>query len=436
MSGIQNDTMSVRNKARRARESTFVLQAADGTTRSTVLLAVKEALLARRDEVFTANNIDLERAEAEGVAVPLVKRLKFDEKKLNTVVAGLDALRGLPDPVGRVLERRELDDGLILSRVSTPLGVVGMIFESRPDALVQIASLAIKSGNALILKGGSEARESNRVLAAIIADASRTAGLPDGWVHLIESREDVRALLEQDEYVDLLVPRGSNEFVRFIMDNSRIPVLGHADGICHVYLDATAEADVAGPLVMDSKTQYVAVCNAAETLLVHAEAAPRLLPEIGAALAEAGVELRACPRARGFLPDASEAGETDWESEYLDMILAVKVVDSMDEAITHINRYGSHHTDAIITADEAAAESFLRRVDSASVMWNASTRFADGYRYGLGSEIGISTARIHARGPVGIEGMMSYKWLLRGNGQIVADYAEGRRSFTHRELDA
>jgi len=311
-----------------------------------------------------------------------------------------------------------------------------MIFESRPDALVQIASLAIKSGNALILKGGSEARESNRVLAAIIADASRTAGLPDGWVHLIESREDVRALLEQDEYVDLLVPRGSNEFVRFIMDNSRIPVLGHADGICHVYLDATAEADVAGPLVMDSKTQYVAVCNAAETLLVHAEAAPRLLPEIGAALAEAGVELRACPRARGFLPDASEAGETDWESEYLDMILAVKVVDSMDEAITHINRYGSHHTDAIITADEAAAESFLRRVDSASVMWNASTRFADGYRYGLGSEIGISTARIHARGPVGIEGMMSYKWLLRGNGQIVADYAEGRRSFTHRELDA
>lgn len=436
MSGIQNKPISVRDKARRAREATFALQAADGTTRSTVLQVVKEALLARRDEIFAANSLDLERAEAEGVADPLVKRLKFDEKKLNTVAAGLEALRELPDPVGRVLERRELDDGLILSRVSTPIGVVGMIFESRPDALVQIASLAIKSGNALILKGGSEARESNRVLAAIIDDASRTAGLPDGWVQLIESREDVRALLEQDEYVDLLVPRGSNEFVRFIMDNSRIPVLGHADGICHVYLDAAADPDVAEPLVVDSKTQYVAVCNAAETLLVHAEAAPRLLPVIGTALAEAGVELRACPRARGYLPDAAEAGEKDWESEYLDMILSVKVVDSMDEAITHINRYGSHHTDAIVTADEAAAESFLRRVDSASVMWNASTRFADGYRYGLGAEIGISTARIHARGPVGIEGMMSYKWLLRGNGQIVADYAEGRRSFTHRELDA
>lgn len=431
-----SETVSVAEKARRTREATFALQALGADTRTAALRAIKEALLERRREIFDANGADLARAQEDGVAAPLVKRLAFNDGKLATVAAGLDALIDLEDPVGRVLSRRELDQGLILSRVSTPIGVVGMIFESRPDALVQIASLAIKSGNALILKGGSEARESNRVLAAIIADASRRAGLPEGWIQLIESREDVRALLEQDEYVDLLVPRGSNEFVRYIMDNSRIPVLGHADGICHVYLDAAADPTMAEPLVVDSKTQYVAVCNAAETLLVHVDAAERLLPAIGTALSRAGVELRACSRARGFIPDAIEAREEDWSTEYLDMILAVKVVDSVDEAIGHINRYGSHHTDSIITTDESTAETFLRRVDSASVMWNASTRFADGYRYGLGAEIGISTARIHARGPVGIEGMMSYKWLLRGSGQIVSDYAEGRRAFTHRELDA
>lgn len=426
----------VTGKARAAHEATFALQGVDAAIRGAALIAVRDALESHRNDIFAANREDLERAERDGVAGPLVKRLKYDEKKLAATTTGLDTLVELPDPVGRVLDRRELDDRLILSRVSTPIGVVGMIFESRPDALVQIASLAIKSGNALILKGGSEARESNRILAQTIADASIAAGLPEGWIQLIESREDVRALLDQDEYLDLLIPRGSNEFVRYIMDNTRIPVLGHADGICHVYLDAAADERLAERLVLDSKTQYVAVCNAAETLLVHENAAPTLLPLLGLALGVAGVELRACPRAIHYLPGAVAAQEEDWSTEYLDLILAVKVVDSLDEAITHINTYGSHHTDSIVTADERAAETFLRRVDSASVLWNASTRFADGYRYGLGAEIGISTARIHARGPVGIDGMMSYKWLLRGAGQIVADYADGRRSFTHRELDA
>lgn len=428
--------VSVRDKARLARGATFGLQGASAGVRTAALRAVGKILGARRAEIFEANRADLDRAGRDAVAAPLVKRLKYDEKKLDATRAGIDALVDLPDPVGRVLERRELDEDLILSRVSTPIGVVGMIFESRPDALVQIASLAIKSGNALILKGGSEAQESNRILASCIAEATQEAGLAKGWIQLIESRDDVRALLEQDEYVDLLVPRGSNEFVRFIMDNTRIPVLGHADGICHVYLDAAAEEKLAERLVVDSKTQYVAVCNAAETLLVHSDAAKKLLSRLGPALTAAGVDLRACPRAKQYLPGADAAGEDDWSTEYLDLVLSIKVVDSIDEAIAHINRYGSHHTDAIVTADGDAAEDFLRRVDSASVMWNASTRFADGYRYGLGAEIGISTARIHARGPVGIEGMMSYKWLLRGSGQIVSDYAEGRRSFTHRELDA
>ncbi len=431
-----NDALTVREKAQAARDAAFQLQKLGAEDRSAALQAVAKTLTAKRGEIFKANEADLKRAENDGVATPLVKRLKFTQKKLDATLDGISSLRELPDPVGEVIERTELDEDLILSRVQTPIGVVGMIFESRPDALVQIASLAIKSGNALILKGGSEARESNRVLAESIAEATATVGFPSGWIQLIESREDVGELLKLDEYVDLLIPRGSNEFVRYIMDHSRIPVLGHADGICHVYVDGSAPEDITTRLVVDAKTQYVAVCNAAETLLVHADAAERLLPTLGSALDAAGVTIKAGARAIKDLPSAEAAGEDDWSTEYLDLVISVKIVDSVEEAIAHINRYGSHHTDAIITADRANAEQFLREVDSASVMWNASTRFADGYRYGLGAELGISTSRIHARGPVGISGMMSYKWLLRGTGQIVADYAEGRRQFTHRSLDA
>jgi len=310
-----------------------------------------------------------------------------------------------------------------------------MIFESRPDALVQMAGLCLKSGNAVLLKGGREALETNRVLARVIGEATEKAGLEASWIHLLETREDVTAMLELDEYIDLIVPRGSNDFVRHIMINTTIPVLGHADGVCHAYVDATVDVEAAVDVVVDSKTQYVAVCNAIETLLVHADAAPRFLPAMAQAMQEKGVELRGCSRTREYLPDVAAADESDWGTEYLDYILAVRVVDSAGEAISHINRYGSHHTEAILSTDESAAHTFMDRVDSASVMWNCSTRFADGFRYGLGAEVGISTSKLHARGPVGLEGLVTYKWLLYGSGQLVARYSgEDARSYTHRPL--
>lgn len=425
---------TIRERVARAAEAGLTVRNLDIAARNAGLEAIAVALQARSAEIAQANSADLERAEESGLAAPLYKRLTFDEKKLAHTVTGVRSVGELSDPVGHVLSRRELDTGLILTQKSTPIGVIAMIFESRPDALVQIASLALKSGNALVLKGGSEAAESNRVLATVIADATAEAGIPRDWIQLVETRADVQALLELDDLIDLMIPRGSNEFVRYIMDHTRIPVLGHADGICHLYLDAAAAVERAVPIAVDSKTQYVAVCNAIETLLVHTNAAEHLLPPVAAALREKGVELRGCPRSRSLVAEMQPATDEDWTTEYLDLILSVKVVDSQEEAIAHINRYGSGHTDGIVTEDGAAAERFLNGVDSASVMWNASTRFADGFRYGLGAEVGISTARIHARGPVGVEGLVTYKWEVQGEGHVVADYSSGRRSFTHREL--
>jgi glutamate-5-semialdehyde dehydrogenase len=335
--------------------------------------------------------------------------------------------------VGRVLSATELDEGLVLTRVTCPIGVIGVIFESRPDALVQISALCLKSGNAVLLKGGSEAARTNRVLAEIVRGASEAAGAPAGWVHLLETRADVAEMLALDDLIDLVVPRGSNAFVRHIMETSRIPVMGHADGICHVYVDAAADADMALDIVEDAKCQYVAVCNAAETVLVHAGVAPEFLPRLRARLDARKVELRGCPRTVALIGGPA-ATEVDWGTEYLDYILSVKVVDSLEEAVAHINRYGSGHTDAIVTGDAAAAEAFMGRVDSGNVFWNASTRFADGFRYGLGAEVGVSTSKLHARGPVGLEGLLIYKWKLRGNGHVVAPYADGRRTFRHRAL--
>ncbi len=425
---------TIRERVARAAEAGLTVRNLDIAARNAGLEAIAVALQARSAEIAQANSADLARAEESGLAAPLYKRLTFDEKKLAHAVTGVRSVGELSDPVGHVLRRRELDAGLILTQKSTPIGVIAMIFESRPDALVQIASLALKSGNALVLKGGSEAAESNRILATVIADATAEAGIPRDWIQLVETRADVQALLELDDLIDLMIPRGSNEFVRYIMDHTRIPVLGHADGICHLYLDASAAVERAVPIAVDSKTQYVAVCNAIETLLVHVDAAEHLLPPVAAALREKGVELRGCPRSRSLVAEMQPATDEDWTTEYLDLILSVKVVDSEEQAIAHINRYGSGHTDGIVTEDGAAAERFLTGVDSASVMWNASTRFADGFRYGLGAEVGISTARIHARGPVGVEGLVTYKWEVQGEGHVVADYSSGRRSFTHREL--
>ncbi len=390
-----------------------------------------------RETILEANRRDLEEAERLGLAAPLLKRLKFDAGKLQAIRDGIAATRGLEEPAGRLLSARELDDGLILKQVTCPIGVIGMVFESRPDALVQIATLALKSGNAIILKGGSEAAHSNRALAGAIERAARKANMPEGWIVLIETREDVSALLGMDQYIDLLIPRGSNEFVRQIMGSTTIPVLGHADGICHVYIDESADRQVAVDVTVDSKTQYVAVCNAAETLLVHRGVAHEVLPEIAKALTAKNVRLKGCTETRKILPGIEEATEEDWRTEYLDYVLSIRVVSNIDEAIDHINHYGSHHTDAIVTSNPDSGQSFQRRVDSASVMWNASTRFADGFRFGLGAEVGISTSKIHARGPVGLEGLVTYQWRLSGTGHVVADYSgDGPRAFTHRDIPA
>jgi glutamate-5-semialdehyde dehydrogenase len=425
--------------ARRARDAAHVLLAADSAAKDHALAAVREALAARRDEVLAANRADKADASAAvargEMSRQLAKRLDLEGDKYDAILLGIDDVIRLPDPAGRIVEATLLDDGLELYRVTCPIGVIGVIFESRPDAAVQISSLAIKSGNAVILKGGREAARSNEVLAAVIRDALAASGtVPADAVGLIATREAVRALLALDRWVDLIIPRGSNELVRSIQDSTRIPVLGHADGVCHVYLDAAADPAVAERVVLDAKTQYPAVCNAAECLVVHREALRTVLPRVAAALAKAGVELRADERARAVLPAARPASDEDWGHEFLDLVMAVRTVDSLAEAIEFVNRSGSHHTDAIVTRDPAAAEEFLRRVDSAGVFHNASTRFADGYRYGLGAEVGIATGKLHARGPVGLEGLVTYKWVLRGGGHIVGDYGPGKRRFIHRRL--
>lgn len=401
--------------------------------RDDALLRMSEALLEHKDQIFAANAHDLERARQGAVAPAVIKRLRFDEHKLSDVVAGLDSLRGLPDPVGRTLLSRELDEGLVLTRVSCPIGVIGVMFEARPDALVQIASLCIKSGNVAILKGGSETAETNRVIFGLMHAAAVEAGLPESCLFQAEAHSEIDELLGCYGLVDLLIPRGSNAFVRHIMDNTKIPVMGHADGICHIYVDAAADVERAVPLCVDAKCQYTAACNAVETLLVHRDVAAAFLPRLAEAYAQAGVEIRGDERVREVIA-CKPATSADWDSEYLALIISIKVVDSLDEAIDHINRHGSHHTDAILTEDAKAAERFMDLVDSAGVYQNASTRFADGFRYGFGAEVGISTSKLHARGPVGLDGLVTYKYKLRGHGQVVGDYAEGRSQFHFRDL--
>lgn len=419
--------------AKRAKAASTPLSDTSVELRNRALLAMAEALRVHSAEIREANRRDLEASRDLGDA--LQKRLVFDEKKLRGVVDGLEALASLPDPLGRVLTRAELAEGLHLRRVTCPIGVIGIIFEARPDALVQISSLCLKSGNAVLLKGGKEALHTNRILAEVIRNATEAVGLPGDWIQLLETREEVNGMLRLNEYIDLIVPRGSNSFVKYIMENTTIPVLGHSAGLCHLFLDASANLEKAVAIAVDAKTQAPATCNTVETLLVHKDAASRLLPAVCDALRNAGVELRGDEMSRSLVTWMKPATEEDWSTEYLALILSVKVVDDLAAAIAHINRFGSHHTDAIITEDASAAELFQRRVDSADVFWNASTRFADGYRFGLGAEVGISTSKIHARGPVGLEGLTIYKWLLSGQGDTVAPFADGRRAFTHRQED-
>lgn len=422
---------SIIDQAKKAKKASYTMFSMSSETKKKALLSIAEALDNRKAAIFEANARDMALAQQTNLAMPLQKRLLFDESKLLTVCEGLVQLSGLEDPVGKKLLATEMDDGLSLYRISCPIGVIGIIFESRPDALVQIASLCLKTGNAVFLKGGSEAAHTNRILAQIITDAAISSGLPEGFLTLLESREEVTSMLALSDYIDLIIPRGSNAFVRYIMDHSDIPVLGHADGVCHLYIHEKADTDMALSIAVDSKTQYVAVCNTAETLLVDASVADTVLPRIAEALKQKGVTLFGCEKSAKLLsiPVVSE-----WHHEYLDYQMSVKIVDGIDEAIDHINQFGSGHTDAIVTSDKSVAEKFMNDVDSGNVFWNCSTRFSDGFKYGFGAEVGVSTSKIHARGPVGLEGMVTYKYKLFGSGQIVDDYAAGRKTFKHRPI--
>ncbi|MDD2190314.1 MAG: glutamate-5-semialdehyde dehydrogenase [Eubacteriales bacterium] len=418
---------------KKVKTDSFQMSLLDETARNNALNAIAKSLLGKKAQILAANKIDLEKGEQTGLAAPILKRLNFDEQKLHDVVDGIKNLISLKDPLWNKLLERELDSGLSLYKVTCPIGVIGVIFESRPDALVQIASLCLKSGNCAILKGGSEAANTNKVLFEIIHEAGVKSGIPNGFLTLIENRTDIDELLKCHDTIDLLIPRGSNEFVQYIMSNSKIPVMGHADGVCHIYVDKAADLNKSIPVIVDAKTQYVAACNTVETLLIHRDAAEKLLPGLKKALDEKMVTVRGCEETRKII-ECEAASEQDFETEYLDYILSVKIVDSLDDAIYHINKYGSHHTDSIVTEDKDAAEKFMLLVDSAGVYHNCSTRFADGYRYGFGAEVGISTGKLHARGPVGLEGLVTYKYKLFGNGHIVADYAEGRKSFHFKDL--
>lgn len=426
--------MNIDELARRVKDSSIRLAAAKAEVKNKALKFIADSLTEQKNEIIKANRIDLDRSEKENLPAPLLKRLNFDEVKIADVVDGIHDLIKLEDPVGKTLLSTELDEGLELYKVTSPIGVIGVIFESRPDALVQIATLCLKSGNGVLLKGGSEAMETNRILARVISEATMKAGIPEHWAALLETRSDVNDMLKMDGYIDLIIPRGSNEFVRYIMDNSRIPVLGHADGICHCYVDEKADLNMAVKIVTDSKTQYVAVCNAAETLLVHESIAPAFLPELKKSLDSKKVEIVGCPRTLAIIP-AGPATPEDWKTEYLDYKLSIKIVSGLDEAVEHINTYGSGHTDSIITGDRERAIRFMDYVDSGNVFWNCSTRFSDGFRYGFGAEVGISTGKIHSRGPVGLDGLVIYKYKLIGNGHIVEDYANRTKTFKHRKLN-
>ena len=424
--------MDYQNFTKQIKNDSFEMAFLSSDIRNNALVEIMKSLSENKERIVSANSEDVKAATRDNLPAPIISRLKFDANKLQDTLNGISDLIKLPDPLFKKVFERELDEGLTLHKVTCPIGVIGVIFESRPDALIQISSLCVKSGNCCILKGGSEAKMTNRVLFDIIKSAGLRAGLPEGFASLAESRADITELLKCHESIDLIIPRGSNSFVQYIMEHSKIPVMGHADGICHIYADKGADLEKALPVIADAKTQYAAVCNAVETLLVHKDIAPTLLPALKEILDEKKVSIRGCLRSIEII-NCESAAEEDFMTEYLDYILSVKIVDSIDEAISHINRYGSHHTDCIITGDEAAACQFMESVDSAGVYQNCSTRFADGFRYGFGAEVGVSTGKLHARGPVGLDGLVSYKYKLFGNGHIVADYSEGRKSFNFKD---
>ena len=415
------------------------LAALSGEERGRLLSELAAALErpAIRQAVLAANAEDMGRATADvaagRLAAPLVKRLGLDDRKLDSAIDGLRQLAAKPELVGRVTTHRELDQGLILKQVTCPLGVLGVVFEARPEAFIQITGLGWKSGNGLVVKGGREAKASNRALCEVAREILVAHGIDPRALVLLEDRAEVDTLLGMHDLVEMMIARGSSEFIRHVRSNSRIPVMAHADGICHLYLHEGADPGKAAHIAVDSKCSYPAACNSVETLLWE-EGASRALDACVAALIAQQVELRGCAETIKRYPSMVPAADADWDTEYCAPILSIRRVAGLDQALAHIERHGSRHTDAIVTEDAAAAARFLATVDAACVFHNASTRFSDGYRFGLGAEVGISTDKLHARGPVGVEGLLTYRWLLTGDGQATADYGPGGRRFTHRDL--
>ena len=434
MVASQTKSLSLPEIARRTRQAAIQLAVLSTGDRNEALRAIADALTQAAPEILAANQQDLDTAEKDGISPALYARLKLGESKLQSAITGVTDVVRLTDPIGAIQINRELDEGLVLKRVTCPLGVLGIIFEARPEALIQITSLAIKSGNGVILKGGKEAINSCQALVKVIHKALSTTKVNPETVQLLTTREEIKQLLALDKYVDLIIPRGSNAFVRYVQDNTRIPVLGHADGICHLYIDRFADIQQAVDITVDAKTHYPAACNAIETLLVHREIAAKALPSIAEALTAKKVELRGDTATREIIT-AKPVTEEDWSTEYSDLILAIKIVDSVEDAIAHIDRYGSKHTDAIVTKDNSVAEIFQNQVDAAGVYHNCSTRFADGFRYGFGAEVGISTQQMPPRGPVGLEGLVTYKYKVTGRGHIAATYTGNEaKPFTHKDI--
>ena len=436
-------TITLRQLAEQARSASRQLANLSTERKNEVLLAFARKIRENTELILSANQKDLESADrlkSQGeLSDSSIQRLKLNGVKIEQMAKNFESVAALPDPVGQVQLATRLDEGLDLHRISCPIGVLLVIFESRPEVVVQISALTLKSGNAVILKGGKEASESNACLFGILDKVLKEfTDLPDGTVNLLQSREAVSEIVQQNDCLDLIIPRGSNALVQHIQQHSRVPVLAHADGICHVYWDQAASLSKAMEIIIDAKTEYPAVCNAMETLLIHEQIPENEIKQLLTNLQEAGVEIRACSaimkKFSNKLNGIIHASEQDWKTEYTDLILSVRLVSSHEEAIGHINHYGSGHTDAIITEDRSIAEKFMDQVDAANVFWNASTRFADGFRYGFGAEVGVSTCKTHARGPVGLDGLVIYKYKLYGSGQGVARYHEGGRQYLHQPL--
>jgi len=419
--------------AESAKEASISLGQSTNKQRCEALTEMANALNDNADEILKANVQDLERSEKEGLNKSLLSRLQLTKTKLKGCIDGVLKVSNLADPIGKRQLHRELDENLILERVTVPLGVLGVIFESRPDALIQIASLAVRSGNGALLKGGSEAKDTNQAIMDSLDKGLRKSNVGSGALSLLTTRQESLGLLRLDKFVNLIIPRGSNELVQFIQENTRIPVLGHADGICHLYVDNSVDIDKAISIALDSKIQYPAACNAIETLLIHEDVADMFLKKGLPIFSSEGVTLKGDTKSQA-LGVKNKADESDWSKEYLDLILSIKIVRNVNEAIEHIRKYSSRHTEAIVTEDKMVAEKFLSSVDSAGVYHNCSTRFADGFRYGFGAEVGISTQTLPPRGPVGLEGLVTYRYYLRGDGDLVKDFASGDRSFSHIDL--